>query len=286
MKRLIGLSWLILITFNLYSQDEGLIERKARFERPHSLTVQIGPLFRVGKSDYNGGYSVSVAYTSRVNRILSVGPAIAFSRFAFQPSYADSYKNGSGKGNNIFQVYDEDQMELGYYVYVVNMRGGNLNQFNLGLNTRVNFAPNKVDKKVSVYLLAEPFLLFANRSKVRATTDVWSINSIPFEDPKLWDPDNKEFYEEVSPDSQGRGHWAGKVEITGGINLGFGVEVNLPTNLKLYLQPNLRYTLPISHIKTANYPALSREGYNNPKYPFAKESFASIGVLIGITYNF
>ena len=68
MKRLIGLSWLILITFNLYSQDEGLIERKARFERPHSLTVQIGPLFRVGKSDYNGGYSVSVAYTSRVNR--------------------------------------------------------------------------------------------------------------------------------------------------------------------------------------------------------------------------
>lgn len=287
MLRQLVLLWLTLLTINLYSQDEGLIERKARFERPHSIAVQIGPQFRLGKADYTGGYSISLAYTNKVNRMLSIGTSIAYTRFAFQPSYANSYENGNGKGNNIFQGYNKNDDQYEYFVYVVHMLGGNINQFSLGLKTRFDFIPVKADKKVSVYGVAEPFLLVSNRSEVTATTYLWYVDEIPYEDPKSWNPDNRVLYEELGPDSPGHSHWANKTEFAGGINIGLGIEINLPTHWKFCVQPTLRYTLPVTHIKTANYPALNEgNSYNSPKYPFAKESFTSVGVLLGIAHNF
>ncbi len=283
------LSSLCLFVFVLcgYGQDEGALIKKERFEFGKSLFFMAGPEFHFGKkADYTGGYTLKAGYVKRVNRIITLGPVLGFSRFAFQPSYSNSYKNGNEKGNNIFQVNDEDDALFLYYVFVVNMRGGNLNQFNLGLNTRINFIPYEADKKVSVYGMIEPFLLVSNRSKVTATTDVWSVQDFPFEDPKEWDPDSKELYEELGPNSPSRSHWANKTELTGGINVGLGIEISLPTHWKLYVQPALRYTLPITHINTTRYPALSVEGYKNPKYPFAKESFSSIGILFGIAHNF
>lgn len=288
MKKYLAFNLCLLISSILtYGQDEGAIIKKERFEFGKSLFFMAGPEFHFGKkADYTSGYTLKAGYIKRVNRIITLGPVLGFSRFAFQPSYANSYKNGNEKGNNIFQVNDENDDLFLYYVFVVNMRGGNLNQFNLGLNTRINFMPYNADKKVSVYGIVEPFLLVSNRSKVTATTDVWSVQNFPFEDPKEWDSDSRELYEELSPDSPGRSHWANKTEFAGGINVGLGIEISLPTNWKMYVQPALRYTLPITHINTAKYPALSVEGYKNPKYPFSKESFSTLGILLGIAHNF
>jgi hypothetical protein len=279
MKRLIGLSWLILITFNLYSQDEGLIERKARFERPHSLTVQIGPLFRVGKSDYNGGYSVSVAYTSRVNRILSVGPAIAFSRFAFQPSFTNSFEKGDVKGNNIFQA------DGAFEVYVVTLRGGNLNQLTAGINLKLDLVPFKPDQKFNWSVGIQPFFLANSRSAVSATIYTWySDNNAPIDPPSLWS--GGDVSEEQDSDFPGRSNWSSKSEVSGGMLITAGVEITLPGNWRLQLLPALRYTLPITHVKTATFPRLTSQGLNNSRFPFAKESLTTVGVVAAISYHF
>ncbi len=280
-------SCLLLSCQFILAQDEGIIQKRERFEFGRSLLFMVGPEFNFGsKADYAGGYSLKTGYLKRLNRILTLGPVLGFTRVAFKPSYADSYKNGNNRGNNIFQVYDYNIMEYDYFVYVVNMRGGNLNQFSLGLNTRVDLNAYKEDKKISFYVVAQPLLLVSSRSKVTAITDIWSIEEIPFENPKLWKPENKEFYEELTPDSPGRNHWANKTEFSGGANLGIGVQLNLPTHWKLYIQPNIRYTFPITHINTSKYPAWSLDGYNNSRYPFVKERFSTIGMQIGIAHNF
>ncbi len=278
MKRLIGLFWLILITFNLHSQDEGLIEQKARFERPHSIGVQVGPLFRLGKADYSSGYSISVAYTSRVNRILSVGPAIAFSRFAFQPALTNSYEKSDVKGNNIFQ---EDGA---YDIYVVTLRGGNLNQLTAGLNFKLDLIPFSSERKISWSVGIQPFLLTNSRSAVSATIYTWySENIDPIDDPSLWSGGDISAEEDSS--SPGRSNWSSKTEVSGGALITAGVELALPGNWKLQVLPALRYTFPVTHIKTATFPALG-SSLNGSKYPFAKESLTTMGVVAAISYHF
>ncbi|MBN8578159.1 MAG: hypothetical protein J0L66_14535 [Cytophagales bacterium] len=270
--------WLTLFAVNLYGQDEGLIEQKARFERPHSIAVQIGPQFRLGKADYTGGYSISLAYTNRVNRILSLGPSIGFSRFAFQPSLTNSFKKRDVKGNNIFQ---EDGA---YEVYVVTLRGGDLNQYSAGINFKLDLVPFKADQKVRWNIGVEPYLVASSRSEVTATTQVWTANEIPLEDPSLWS--GGDVFIDVNSASPGRSNWSSKTELSGGFLASLGVEFMLPGNWSLSAQPMLCYLFPITHIKTANFPRLQNEGYFNSNYPFAKESFITAGVMVAISHNF
>lgn len=286
MLRQLVFLWLTLLTINLYSQDEGLIERKTRFERPRSIGVQIGPLFRLGKADYSGGYSISATYTSRVNRILSIGPAIAFSRFAFQPSLTNSFEKSDVKGNNIFQNdVANDPDDTMYRLFVVTLRGGNLNQLSAGLNFKLDLVPFKSDQKISWSIGVQPFLLSSNRSEVSATTQIfYSDNIDPLDAPEEWDPSG--IFEEINSTSPGRADWSSKTEVSGGTLITAGVELALPGNWKLQIFPTLRYTFPITHIKTATFPALESRGLTSSRFPFAKESLTTIGVVTAISYHF
>ncbi|KXK25764.1 MAG: hypothetical protein UZ12_BCD005001527 [Bacteroidetes bacterium OLB12] len=273
-----------LLAFSLYSQDEGLIERKARFEHPHSIGIQIGPLFRMGKADYKGGYLVSATYTSRVNRILSIGPALTFSRFAFQPSLTNSFEKDGVKGNNIFQedsLGDDGNNYLGYAYYVATLRGGNLNQLTAGLNLKLDMMPFKPDRKFNWTVGIQPFLLANSRSEVSGTINTWYLGTV--EDPLEWEKSG-EFKEEDS-NTPGRSNWASKTEVSGGVLVTAGVEIALPGNWKLQVLPALRYTFPITHVKTATFSPLE-SSLNSSRFPFAKESLTTVGVVVAMSYHF
>lgn len=75
-------------------------------------------------------------------------------------------------------------------------------------------------------------------------------------------------------------------EISGGVGLGAGLDYSLKPNIKIFLQSTLKFTLPITHIKTNAFPALRDGGYNNPEYPFVKEGFSTINLAVGVSYYF
>lgn len=279
-KHLVFANFCVLVFVGFgYGQDEGLIQQKARFERPHSIGVQIGPQFRLGKADYSSGYSVSVAYTTRVNRILSIGPTLAYSRFAFQPSLTNSFEKKDVKGNNIF--VDRNT----YTAYVATLRGGNLNQLSAGLNLKLDLLPFKPDQKINWSIGIQPFVLANNHSAVSATIQSWSVGTLdPLDDPSLW-TDQEESKEENST-SPGRSNWSSQTEISGGALVTAGVELMLPGDWKLQILPTLRYTFPITHVKTATFPAFENEGLKSSRFPFAKESLTTVGVVAAISYHF
>lgn len=278
MLRQLVFLWLTLLTINLYSQDEGLIERRTRFEHPHSIGFQIGPLFRLGKADYSGGYEVTIGYSNRINRILTIGPKLSFAKFRFQPSLTNSYSDSDVKGNNVFQS------DTSFYeIYVVSFRGGNLTQLSLGLNLKLDFKPYTSGQRIRYYIIAEPFILVSQRSSLSSISRIWYFSQSPSEDSSLWSGGDIEV--EEGPNTPGRQKWTSSNELTGGAQLGMGFELELPGNWSVLLQPTLRYTLPITHIKTSSYPRESLK-YSNTNFPMVKESFSTVGILVGLSHHF
>lgn len=263
------------------SQDEGVLTKKVRITNGKSFAFSTGPSFRFNnKSDYSPGLHIEAGYLTRLNRLVSIGGSLSFSKFNFSEKLSNSYADSKAIGNNIFQ----QEAGYGYEVYVVAMKGGNLNFFSAGFDVKIDFMPYKAENKFSVYGLIKPFLLASARSEVSASTNSWSANENPFEDPKFWS--GGDFVESITAKDAGHESWAAKTELAGGIGIGAGVDFMVKQKLRLFFNPLLKFTSPITHIKTNEFPTSWNDGYYNPDYPFAKKGFSTLTVALGIAYSF
>lgn len=287
MKKSIIASCVLIAVYSsvAWSQEEGTLTKKERITKGKSFYLLGGPSFRFNnKSDYSGGLNLEAGFLKRLNRITSVGASIAYSKFNFDQSLSNSFENADAIGNNAF-------LEVGgYEVYVVYMEGGNLNLFSVGLDFKIEFIPFNEERKLSAFGLFKPFLLVSSRSAVSALTELHFPDIVPYKLPYNSDPNNNwsagDPFENLNEDTPGYEHWAADTEISGGVGLGVGLDYSLKSNVKIFMQSTLKFTLPITHIKTNSFPATRDGGYNNPEYPFVKEGFSTINLAVGISYYF
>lgn len=287
MKNSIILSFLLIaLSYSAaWSQEEGTVTKKERIAKGKSFYLLGGPSFRFNnKSDYSGGLNLEAGFLKRLNRITSVGASIGYTKFNFDQSLSNSFGNVDAIGNNAFL---EDG---GYEVYVVYMEGGNLNFLSIGLDFKFEFIPFSEERKLSVFGLIKPFLLVSSRSAVSASTEIAYPAIVPYKLPynsdanNSWDVGNP--FENINADTPGYERWAADTEISGGVGLGVGFDYSLKSNLKIFMQSTLKFTLPITYIKTNGFPPFRDDGYNNKDYPFVKEGFSTINLAVGVSYYF
>ncbi len=270
--------FLLLLCLNGFSQEEGPLTKKVRAPNSKVMFLQGGPLFKFGNNtgDYSGGLSFQGGFFTRLNKFISLGPFISYSKFNYDESISDSFGDKSAKGNNVFVE------QGGYEAKVVYMEGGDLSFVGLGMNAKFNVIALTETSKFSVYGIAKPFILLAKRTEITATSESWYMGTIG-DDPLLWTFNAEEFLDSKSPN---REHWASKTEFSGGMDLGVGGEIALPSGLGFYLQTTIGFTLPVSYINTIEFPATLAGGYNHPDYPLVKKGFTTLNVSIGINYIF
>lgn len=269
-KRLPILAIFLTVSIQVLCQDEGTISKKAAFAKGRSIHLIGGPSFKLGKGDYSTGLNLEAGYLRRINKIISVGPSISFSKFKYDKSISDSFGNEGAEGNNIYIDF--------YEVKIVYLQGGDLSFFTLGFDIMVNMIPGQETKGISVYGIVKPFLLFSNRSAVRARVEQWFMNDLE-DDKSLWyyggGPD-----ESLSPSS-----WNTGTELNGGLNVGIGAKYVLPSGFTLFLQSTVGVVMRTTFINTTEYPS-SYSGYNDTDNPFVKGVFTILNVSTGIAYSF
>lgn len=262
-----------------FSQDEGVLVKKREVSKPQSIFFSLGPGFRFVKntSDYSGGFGLELGFLKRLNRNLSVGPSISYTKFHYDESISNSFSNPDAEGNNIF--YEPG----GYEIHITHLSGGNLSLLTAGYNIQFNFIPISELKKFSVYGFTKPFLLLASREAVTGTYDIYYADAVPPGDPSDWSIST-----ENNPASSPE--WAADTEFSVGLNLGVGAEYRLPSGLEFNFQIAMGSTLPITSVWTNEFPnTLINSGSGlavDPAYPLAKKGFATLTLSIGAAYNF
>lgn len=267
------------------SQDEGTIVKKERVSKGKSFYLIGGPSFRFGgnKSDYSGGLNLEAGYLVRLNRILTIGPSISFTKFSYDPAISDRFANPNAEGNNIYQ--QDDGPGLGYEVYVVHMKGGDLGFLTAGFNVKVDFIPSSEERRFNVYGIVKPYMLFLSRSEVTANVDLWYANNTdPLDDPKNWSGGGS--FDYLTSSTAGLEDWAATSQFSAGMNLGVGAEYSLPSGFSLFVQGTLGMTLPVTYINTSEFPPYKMSGYYHPDYPFVKKGFTSMNISLGAAYRF
>lgn len=277
---------LVIMCFSTgWSQDEGTIVKKERIVKGKSIYLLAGPSFRFNnKSDYSGGLNLEAGFLKRLNRITSVGGSLNFSKFSFDQPLSNSFENEKAIGNNAFL---EDG---GYEVYVVRMSGGNLNFISVGLDIKFEFIPFSESRKLSAFGLIKPFMLISTRSDISASTEIRYPDIVPYKLPYNSDPNNNwsggDPFEDISSNSPGREQWAAATEFSGGLGVGVGLDYSVKSNLKIFMQSIVKFSLPITHIKTGAFPGSREDGYYNPDYPLVKEGFSTLNISLGVSYYF
>ena len=267
------------------AQEEGNIEKKERVTKGKSFYLFGGPSYRFGSNtgDYSGGLNLEAGYLIRLNRILTIGPSVSFSKFSYDQSISNSFSNPNAEGNNIFQ--EDDGPGLGYEVYVVDMKGGDLNFISVGFTIKIDFIPFAEGQRFSAYGIVKPFLLSASRSEVSASVDLWSATTNdPLDDPSNWSAGDP--FDTLSKSTLGLEDWASNSQFSGGVNLGVGVEYALPSQVTFFLQGTIGMTLPIMYINTSAFPPYKTSGYYHPDYPFVKQGFNTMNISFGAAYRF
>jgi hypothetical protein len=280
--------WLIIILSTYHAataQEEGSISKKDRVTKGKSFYFLGGPSYRLGsnKGDYSGGLNLEAGYLFRLNRILTIGPSLSFSKFNYDQSISNSFGNPGAKGNNIFQ--QDDGPGLGYEIYVVHMNGGNLSLFNAGFNIKVDIIPSKEGRRFSAYGIARPFLLLTSRSEMTASVNLWYANTTnPLDDPKNWSGGDP--FDYLSKTKPGLEDWASSTQFSAGMNLGLGADYALPSGVSLFLQGTIGTTLPIKYIDTSAFPPYKTTGYYHPDYPLGNHGFTTLNISFGAAYRF
>lgn len=286
-----GFTTLLLVTLAtaVFGQEEAVIAVQARLERSNSFHFNLGAATSLGQNNYQGGTFVGLGYQKRVNRILSVGALLNYATYRsdyndfMTGKYRDSNwgQDPDGKGafkvpNNFYYTPSQAQYLL------VNISGGDIRQFSLGVVAKVNFVPIKSNTVASVYALAAPSLVMSNLEEVQS-----NIN--------FFDHPTDNDYDQVNNDSFILAESQSKT--TGGINVGLGVEF-FPTNLfSFYIQTGVGYTFPVPFVDTSLYEkhTLTVDSYNPfdkvpplPKdFPLSDDKgFTTLNFQLGLTYNF
>jgi hypothetical protein len=277
-RRFIPILLTLLSTYlAVQAQDEGTIAKKERVTRGKSVYFFAGPSFRFGNNDgdYSGGLQLEAGYLARLNRIVSVGPSLSFSKFKYDESISDSYGNKDATGNNIFMN--------AYEIFIVELQGGDLTHFSAGLDVKIDFIPMTDSRRFNVYGLVKPFLLLSNRKEVSATVEYWQQNN-------LGDPPSEWYYsgptESVNSGTTGYSQWGAKTEFSGGVNLGIGAEYSLPSGISFSVQSSLRMTLPVTYVNTSAFNPTIQSGYLPPEYPLVKDGFTTLNISLGAVYRF
>ncbi len=282
MKRV---NWVILIIFLLvfshrgFAQDEGTLEKKGRVTKAKSFFLSGGPSYKFGNNtgDYCCGLNLEAGFFKRLNRTLSIGPSISYSKFAYDESISDSFGDLEAEGNNVFYDF--------YEARVVYMEGGDLRLISLGFNLKVNFIPFSETKKFSFYGIAKPIVLLSNRTELTASVEHYFPPTIPA-------PDDRSEWgglsgppEELSVEDPDYDYWAADTEFSRGMNVTVGAEYWLPSGVAFFLQGTVGFTLPITHINTSEYPN-TYDGFTDNNFPFVKKGFTSLNVSAGVAYSF
>ncbi|HEY3403317.1 MAG TPA: hypothetical protein VGK59_08025 [Ohtaekwangia sp.] len=261
MNRIVLLVMLVISCFYVQAQDEGEITKRERIALSKGVFISGGPSFTLGDNigDYSMGYNVSIGFLKRTNRILSVGSSFSYNSFIYDPEKTtDDYNN----------IYTGDVGDY-YEGYIMDLEGGNLQLFSLSFDLKVNFVPVRDNSVFSFYAFAKPFVTMAMLGKI--TGDVHEYHNYGEE----W-----EFVEthdaRVETDS----------EITGGIFIGPGVELNPAKKISISLQAAFGYTFPVTFISTDSYKENDLETFFDDDFPLTKKGFPSVNVSLGLTYNF
>lgn len=301
MKRFICLCALVFTVTVAFAQDEGVIEKKERFDRANGIFLSLGPSVTLGKNigDYSTGFNFELGYLKRVNRVLSLGPSLSYLSFQYDPEVTDINGGNAfiGEGDPNFWGEKYGLNNYSYiYGYILNLEGGDLGLTSLAFNFKFNIIPVMQSTKFSVYAFAKPFVTLVNRSEVTGSDVRFTYenyeddNGTEFiEDDLLyydlgddtwypdgftstWGPDN---YEALKSDS----------EVSGGIFIGPGVELFPNKKISAFLQASFGYTFPVTFISTSSYENLVTN-YVKEEFPMVKKGFPSVNIQFGASYNF
>lgn len=255
---------LILCLHNLASaQDEGAITKKARvLSKSTTLYFAIGPSLNLGSGDYKQGFNVQAGLLKRLNRIVSIGPSLALTKF--------NYDNSAGNTTFIEQG--------GYEIWKVRMEGGNLTFSSLGLDIKFNFIPSERIQKFSAYAIVKPAVLLSTRSQVSGNVETWYRDEVTDNIGTTW-------YYSGTTESLNSDRWKAASQVTAGMNAGIGGEWIMSSGLSLFLQSAVGFSLPITYVDSNSH-STNLSGFTNPEYPFAKKSFSSLTVSLGLAYTF
>ena len=291
MKKFICLAGcLLLSSYLLMAQDEGVIKKKERIDRNKGIFIGLGPSFTLGKNigDYSVGFNVEAGFLKRVNRIFSVGPSISYLSFKY-----DQEETGL---NNVFVggPYTDNSGTYHEGLYFA-LEGGELSLISLALNLKLNLIPVKDDSKISVYAFAKPFITSATRGEVTGT-GTYLTNYGDTEKAADWKI-QQNFPWKAGADPfgifKGSDELKKQSQITGGIFIGPGIELFPAGKISGFVQASIGYTFPVSYISTKVYE--NDENYGNDldvfledieDYPVTKKGFPSVNLQLGVSYNF
>lgn len=301
---------LLLSTYVLFAQDEGVIKKRERIDRSKGIFIGLGPSFTLGKNigDYSVGFNIEAGFQKRLNRVLSIGPSISYLNFKYDPEitnaergayyghgdipidwYSNTYDYWSDKyPGTAGQTYD--------YAFVLALDGGDISLISLALNLKLNFIPITDNTKFSVYGFAKPFISIAQRKAVTGSGErfVWES----YEDRKgtSSEADDVLYYYQGDDqwhrdgymetwDSEGFPVLAKESSVTGGVFIGPGIEIMPSRAVSFYLQAAFGYTFPVSYVSTKSYDD-SISSYVNDEFPMVKKGFPSVNLQLGVSFNF
>ena len=291
---------LLLSTYTLFAQDEGVIKKRERIDRSKSIFIGLGPSFTFGKNigDYTVGFNVEAGFQKRLNRVLSIGPSVSFYQFNYDPEVTTE-KGGAyvatGDPNGWRTKYGLPNLNY-EYGYVLNLDGGDLSLISLALNLKFNFVPIRDDSKISVYGFAKPFVTFASRKEVKGSDARYTYETYEDDKGTATTTDDLLYYnrnDDTWYEDGYTGEWGPEdfealksdSEITGGIFVGPGIEISPAKAVSFYAQAAFGYTFPITYVSTESYEP-SVESYFDEEFPMVKKGFPSLNLQFGVSFNF
>jgi hypothetical protein len=310
MKRIVCFGFLLLSTYAVTAQDEGVITKRDRIDRSKGIFIGGGGSFTLGENigDYSAGFNLEAGFLKRMNRVLSIGPSISYQSFKYDPEVTTAERDAFyGRGDIVIKypsAYDtwNDKYNVpansAYdYAYVLTLEGGDLSLISLALNIKFNFIPISDDTKFSIYGFAKPFIAFASRSEVTGSGRRWvweayedKKNTTTESDDILYpDQNDSKWYDDGFVDEwtveDGYPALEKESSVTGGIFIGPGIEFIPARPLSIYVQAAFGYTFPVSYVSTQSYDN-TIDSYLDDEFPMVKKGFPSINFQVGVSYNF
>ncbi|MFM8348254.1 MAG: hypothetical protein ACKOAR_09445 [Bacteroidota bacterium] len=294
---------LLIITFQALGQEEGPAVARARFDRPNSLSVSGGlsRVFNKNVGDYTSGTNFEFSYLHRLNKLISIGGFVSFYAFNYDPAKTptspagkDLYKGldldvrinstGSTTYKQLYSIASNYEFLQGFQL---SLEGGKVSITTIGMNIKANLIPVSDKMPVSVYVLTRPFVAAAKRADVSGSGKMYLYEATVVNGVFTTTTDGKwyptQYKEEWGPD--GYPSLKGVTTLTGGLQVGPGIEINPTGKLSFQVQALLGYTLPVSFVSTQSYP-MTLGSYTNSKFPTVRKGFPAMNVQAGLSYNF
>lgn len=281
MKNILLTLMLFIFCLPAFAQDEGEAVAKARFERNKSLYIGGGLALPFGGKleEYGNGVSFEGGFLSRLNKVLSVGGNISYL----------SMKYDQDKTYPFYYNVDYD------YAIELELEGGDVTMLSAGFVLKVNFIPVSDNSVISIYGIANPFIAQSKRSEMKGRgyfyedldDDVIYTDPVAGLFPDEWDASGFPVLKE-------------ETKITGGMQVGFGVEFMPVKPVSFFVQATVSYTGNITYVSTNDFLSKADQyvdgngtiyydadsTYYNPNFPILKSGFPALSVKAGLSFNF